>query len=99
MLGVAKAGANSLVAHLNEFGEQVERLWRTGKLRLMERGALCEAMVMVSVAAGSSQQTMVQALADRLAAPLFSARRSSLSGCVVVIFIFALLQRARSAAT
>jgi hypothetical protein len=38
-------------------GEQVERLWQAGHLRLMERSALCEAMVLVAAAAGSPAQT------------------------------------------
>ena len=58
VLGIAKTGAMALVAQLSQIGEYVETLWQNGKLRLMERGALCEAMVIISVAAGSDQQTL-----------------------------------------
>jgi hypothetical protein len=57
VLGFSKSGAPALAAHLTAVGEQVERLSAAGHLRLMERSALCEAMVLVASAAGSPAQT------------------------------------------
>ncbi|KAK3278182.1 hypothetical protein CYMTET_13864, partial [Cymbomonas tetramitiformis] len=57
ILGLAKEAPRSLAPHLAQMGERIDLLRQAGQLRDMERGSLCEALVLIAGAAGTPQQT------------------------------------------